>query len=199
MKRKSALLGLLFLMTASLSFAESKPMPSKTAIFAGGCFWCVEAAFAKLPGVTATEAGYTGGNTPDPTYRQVTTGQTGHAEAVRVSYDPARVTYRQLVDFFWRNIDPTVHNRQFCDVGSQYRTAIYWQSEEERVIVEESVAALKKSGRFPKIFTEIKPASTFYRAEDYHQGYYKTNAYDYNSYYQTCQREQRLKELWRER
>lgn len=188
--------GLLGLFLASVAMAESK-METRTAIFAGGCFWCVEAAFAKVPGVVATESGYTGGTTPDPDYQQVSSGQTGHAEAVKVTYDPARVSYRQLVDFFWRNIDPTVQNRQFCDVGNQYRTAIFWQTEEERQIVEESVNTLKKSGRFPKIFTEIKPASTFYRAEDYHQGFYKTNPYDYNSYYQTCQREKRLKELWR--
>lgn len=197
MRLVSGVLGLFMLLMSSGIVAEPKVMETKTAIFAGGCFWCVEAAFAKVPGVIATESGYIGGTTPAPTYQQVSSGQTGHAEAVRVSYDPARVTYRQLVDFFWKNIDPTVQNRQFCDVGTQYRTAIFWQSEEERLVVEESVAALKKSGRFPKIFTEIKPATIFYRAEEYHQGYYKTNAYDYNSYYQTCQREKRLKELWR--
>lgn len=196
MMLKRFLSGLFGLFLASVAIAESK-METRTAIFAGGCFWCVEAAFTKVQGVLATESGYTGGTTPDPDYRQVSGGLTGHAEAVRVTYDPVQVSYRQLVDFFWRNIDPTVHNRQFCDVGSQYRTAIFWQTEEERQIVEASVAALKKSGRFPKIHTEIRPASTFYRAEDYHQGFYKTNPYDYNIYYQTCQREKRLKELWR--
>lgn len=196
MSSRVILCGLLGLILASVAMAESK-MENKTAIFAGGCFWCVEAAFAKFPGVAATESGYTGGTTTDPTYQQVTSGQTGHAEAVRVTYDPTRVSYRQLVDFFWRNIDPTVQNRQFCDVGNQYRTAIFWQSEEERRIVEESVAELKKSGRFPGIFTEIKQASVFYRAEEYHQGYYKTNPVNYNRYSQTCQRDKRLKELWR--
>ena len=197
MTLKSALFGLISLLIASLTLAEPKTMQTKTAIFAGGCFWCVEKAFAQLPGVMATEAGYTGGSQPNPTYEQVTSGKTGHAEAVRVTYDPARVSYRQLVDYFWRNIDPTVQNRQFCDVGNQYRTAIFWQSEEERRIVEESVAALKKSGRFPKIFTEIKSATTFYRAEEYHQGFYKANPDRYEVYEQSCQRSGRLKELWR--
>lgn len=199
MNLKSALFGLVSLFLVAGTFAEPKPMEPKTAIFAGGCFWCVEKAFAQLPGVTATEAGYTGGSQPNPTYQQVSSGQTGHAEAVRVTYDPARVTYRQLVDFFWKNIDPTVQNRQFCDVGTQYRTAIFWQSEEERRMVEESVAALKKSGRFPKIFTEIRPATTFYRAEEYHQGFYKANPDRYEVYEQSCQRGERLNELWRKR
>ncbi len=197
MTLKSALFGLISLLIVTGTLAEPKTMQTKTAIFAGGCFWCVEKAFAQLPGVMATEAGYTGGSQPNPTYEQVTSGKTGHAEAVRVTYDPARVSYRQLVDYFWRNIDPTVQNRQFCDVGNQYRTAIFWQSEEERRIVEESVAALKKTGRFPKIFTEIKPATTFYRAEEYHQGFYKANPDRYEVYEQSCQRGGRLKELWR--
>ncbi len=198
MNLNSALFGSICLLVAT-TFAESKAMEPKTAVFAGGCFWCVEKAFAQLPGVIATEAGYTGGYTANPTYQQVTSGQTGHAEAVRVTYDPARVTYRQLVDFFWKNIDPTVQNRQFCDVGTQYRTAIFWQSEDERIVVEESIAALKKSGRFPRIFTEIKPATTFYRAEEYHQGFYKANPDRYEVYEQSCQRSERLNELWRKR
>lgn len=193
------LAGLFLLSNAAGVIAEDKAMPTRTAIFAGGCFWCMEAAFAKLPGVMATESGYTGGRTPAPTYEQVTSGQTGHAEAVRVHYYPQRLSYRQLVDFFWKNIDPTVRDRQFCDVGNQYRTAIYWQSEDERAIAEASLAELRKSGRFASIHTEIARAGVFYRAEEYHQGYYRTNPVSYGSYVQACRRGERLQELWRGR
>jgi peptide-methionine (S)-S-oxide reductase len=175
--------------------AQSATAPA-TAIFAGGCFWCLEADFEKLPGVIGAESGYTGGKTPNPTYHQVSAGGTGHAEAVRVSYDPAKVSYQQLVDYFWRHIDPTAKDRQFCDAGTQYRSAIYWQDEAERKIADSSRDALLKSGRLPQIFTEIVAASTFYPAEEYHQDYYKKNPIRYAFYRKTCGRDARVHEIW---
>ncbi|MEO8410592.1 MAG: peptide-methionine (S)-S-oxide reductase MsrA, partial [Propionivibrio sp.] len=167
-----------------------------TAIFAGGCFWCTESDFEKLPGVISAESGYTGGQKVDPTYEEVSAGGTGHAEAVRVTYDPAQVSYKQLVDYFWPTIDPTVKDRQFCDSGSQYRSAIFWGNEDEKKIAEESRAALQASGRFKTIYTEIVPASTFYPAEDYHQDYYKKNPIRYKYYRTGCGRDDRLEQIW---
>ena len=167
-----------------------------TAVFAGGCFWCLEADFDKLPGVIATESGYTGGTTPNPNYHQVSAGATGHAEAVRVSYDPAKVGYQQLVDYFWRHIDPTVKDRQFCDVGSQYRSAIYWQNDSERKIAEASRDALIRSGKFSQVYTEIVAASAFYPAEEYHQDYYTKNPIRYAYYRHGCGRDARVQEVW---
>jgi peptide-methionine (S)-S-oxide reductase len=167
-----------------------------TAIFAGGCFWCTEADFEKLPGVLKAESGYTGGETPNPTYGQVSAGGTGHTEAVRVYYDPSRITYEQLVEYFWPTIDPTAKDRQFCDKGSQYRSGIYPLNEQQMKIAEASKAALLKSGRFPQIHTEIVPAKQFYLAEEYHQDYYKKNRVRYNFYRFNCGRDAKLKELW---
>ncbi len=167
-----------------------------TAIFAGGCFWCLEADFDKLPGVLATESGYTGGKTPNPSYHQVSAGGTGHAEAVRVSYDPVKVSYQQLVDYFWHHIDPTVKDRQFCDVGAQYRSAIFWQNDSERKIAEASRDALVKSGRFAQMYTEIVAASAFYPAEEYHQDYYLKNPIRYAYYRRACGRDARVHEIW---
>ena len=168
----------------------------RTAIFAGGCFWCIEADFEKLPGVLAAESGYTGGRTANPSYEQVSAGNTGHTEAIRVSYDPQRVSYPQLLDYFWRHIDPTVRNRQFCDVGTQYRSGIYWQNEVERKAAESSRDALLASGKLPHIETEIVAAATFYPAEDYHQDYYKKNPIRYAYYRQGCGRDARVKQIW---
>jgi peptide-methionine (S)-S-oxide reductase len=167
-----------------------------TALFAGGCFWCIEADFEKLPGVIGVESGYTAGKTAKPTYEQVSAGTTGHTEAVRVIYDPAKVTYPQLVAYFWRHIDPTVKDRQFCDVGSQYRSGIYWQNEAEKQVAEASRDALVRSGRFPVIHTELAAASTFWLAEDYHQDYYKKNPVRYNYYRASCGRDLRVEQLW---
>jgi peptide-methionine (S)-S-oxide reductase len=167
-----------------------------TAIFAGGCFWCVEADFEKLPGVEKAESGYIGGKVQNPTYEQVSAGHTGHAEAVRVWYDPQRISYDQLLDFFWRHIDPTVKDRQFCDVGSQYRTAVFYENDAQRAAAEASKAALEKSGRFPRIYTEIAPAGTFYLAEEYHQDYYKKNPLRYHYYRSACGRDARVAEVW---
>ncbi len=168
-----------------------------TAVFAGGCFWCIEKDFEALPGVVAVESGYTAGKTTNPTYESVSAGRTGHTEAVRVVYDPAKVTYPQLVDYFWRHIDPTVKDQQFCDVGSQYRSGIYWGNETERKVAEGSRDALIKSGRFKTIHTELAAASPFYLAEDYHQDYYKKNTVRYSYYRLSCGRDARVKELWK--
>jgi peptide-methionine (S)-S-oxide reductase len=168
----------------------------RTAIFAGGCFWCIEADFEKLPGVIAAESGYTAGRTVNPTYEQVSAGSTGHTEAIRVTYDPQKVSYRQLLDYFWRHIDPTVKNRQFCDVGSQYRSGIYWQNEAERKAAEGSRDALLASGKLPRIETEIVATSPFYPAEEYHQDYYKKNPIRYAYYRQGCGRDARVQQIW---
>lgn len=170
--------------------------PGATAIFAGGCFWCTEADFEKLPGVISAESGYTAGHQAAPTYEQVSAGSTGHTEAVRVTYDPTKVSYSQLVDYFWRTIDPTVKDRQFCDWGTQYRSGIYWQTEDERKIAIGSRDALLASGRFKAIHTELAAASTFYTAEQYHQDYYKKNPVRYAYYRRSCGREARLEDIW---
>ena len=175
---------------------EVNGKPMAYALFAGGCFWCIEADFEKLAGVLEVESGYTAGQTPQPTYEQVTAGHTGHTEAVRVLYDPSQVSYTQLVDYFWRHIDPTVKDQQFCDVGSQYRSGIYWQNEAERATAEASRDALISSGRFKTIHTELAPSSTFYLAEDYHQDYYKKNEMRYSYYRLSCGRDARVKKLW---
>jgi len=170
-----------------------------TAIFAGGCFWCVEADFDKLPGVVDTESGYTGGHVGNPTYEQVSHGGTGHAEAVRITYDPKKVTYEQLLDYFWRHIDPTVKDRQFCDTGDQYRSAIFYQGDAQTLAAEASKTRLEKSGRFPRIYTEVVPAGAFYPAEEYHQDYYKKNPIRYKYYRTGCRRDARVNEVWGEK
>jgi peptide-methionine (S)-S-oxide reductase len=182
--------------------AAQAPSPSpdaKTALatFAGGCFWCVEEAFEKVPGVVSAVSGYTGGTVPNPTYEQVSKENTGHAEAVRVTYDPAKVSYEQLVDWFWRNIDPTQAGGQFCDLGSSYRSAIFVHNDAQRKIAEATKQALQASGRFkPSIVTEIVAVGAFYNAEDYHQDYYKKNPNRYRFYKFNCGRAQRLEQLW---
>lgn len=169
---------------------------SATAIFAGGCFWCIEADFEKLDGVIGVESGYIGGSTVNPTYQQVSAGGTGHAEAVRVRYDPSRVGYEKLLDYFWRHIDPTVKDRQFCDAGSQYRSAIFYQNDTEKKLAQDSLRALEMSGKFAHIYTEIVAAATFYPAENYHQDYYKKNPVRYQFYRTSCGRDARVKSLW---
>ncbi len=167
------------------------------ATFAGGCFWCVEEAFEKVPGVISAVSGYTDGHVANPTYKQVTSGRTGHTEAVEVIFDPAQVTYEQLLDVFWRNVDPTVVDRQFCDVGNQYRTGIFVHDDEQKRLAEASRKALEESKPFAgPIVTPIAVASTFYPAEDYHQDYYKHNPLRYKFYKWNCGRAQRLEELW---
>ena len=167
------------------------------ATFAGGCFWCMEPPFDELPGVISTTSGYTGGRTKNPTYEEVSSGVTGHAEAVEVVYDPTKITYARLLDVFWKNIDPLTPNRQFCDVGTQYRAAIFYHHDEQKRLAEASKKALETSGRFQQpIVTELAPASPFYQAEEYHQDYYKKNPIRFNFYKYTCGRARRLEELW---
>ena len=169
------------------------------ATFAGGCFWCMEPPFDKLPGVVSTTSGYTGGKKLNPTYREVSDGDTGHAEAVQIVYDPAKISYQQLLNVFWRNIDPTVKDQQFCDHGSQYRTGIFVHDDMQKKQADAAKAALLKSKPFKAdIVTEITAASTFYPAEDYHQDYYLKNPVKYKFYRFNCGRDARLKELWGE-
>ena len=183
------------------TMAVPAPIPDghATAIFAGGCFWCMERDFESLPGVVEVESGYTAGFTSHPDYFSVSEGRTGHTEAVRVIYDPARLSYAQLVAFFWRHVDPTAKDRQFCDTGKQYRSGIYWQNDQEREIAERSRDDLLASGRFRNIHTELAPASSFWMAESFHQDYYKKNPLRYGYYRFACGRDARLAELWGER
>lgn len=168
-----------------------------TAVFAGGCFWCVEEAFDKVEGVVSTTSGYTGGHTQNPSYEEVVTGRTGHAEVVRVVYEPKKISYQQLLNVFWRNIDPLTANRQFCDRGSQVRSAIFYENAEQRRLAEASKRALERSGRFEQpIVTEINPGAPFYQAEEYHQDYYRKNPLRYKFYKTSCGRVRRLEELW---
>ncbi len=170
-----------------------------TAVFAGGCFWCVESDFDKIPGVLSTISGYTGGKTVNPSYEEVSGHSTGHAEAVQVVYDPGKVSYQRLLEYFWHTIDPTVKDRQFCDVGTPYRTAIFAQDAEQLKLAQASRAALEKTKPFKEpIVTEIVPAGVFYPAEDYHQDYYVKNPVRYKYYRYSCGREARLKQLWGE-
>ena len=170
---------------------------AQTATFAGGCFWCTEAAFEPLGGVVSVTSGYTGGTKPNPTYEEVSSGTTGHAESVQIVYDPSTISYEQLLDVFWRNIDPTTPNQQFADKGTQYRSAIFYHDEEQRRAAEASKQQLAKSGKFAApIVTEITPASTFYPAEDYHQDYYKKNPLRYHLYKIGSGRAGYLKRVW---
>jgi peptide-methionine (S)-S-oxide reductase len=199
--RHAAVLALL--MGASLATAQQAPAPTTTAkaIFAGGCFWCVESDFDKVPGVLSTTSGYIGGTTVNPTYDQVSAKKTGHAEAVQIVFDPAKVSYEKLVEHFWRTIDPTTKDRQFCDAGSPYRTAIFAVDAAQLATATASRAALEKSKPFKEpVVTEVVlptgTAGTFYAAEDYHQDYYKKNPVRYNYYRSSCGRDARLKQLW---
>jgi len=171
----------------------------KTAVatLGSGCFWCTEADFDKVPGVLETVSGYMGGHVKNPTYDQVSRGTTGHTEVVQITYDPAKVTYAQLLDHYWRNVDPFDRTGQFCDRGSQYRPAIFTHSEEQARIAKESLQALETSKRFDqKIVVEITPASDFTAAEGYHQNFYKKNPSHYWRYRIGCQRDLRLKQIW---
>ena len=172
-------------------------MAEDVAVLAGGCFWCTEEAMDKVPGVLSTTSGYMGGTKKNPTYEEVTAGRTGHAEVVQVVYDSKKVSYEKLLEVFWRNIDPLTKDAQFCDRGSQYRSAIFYHDENQKRLAEQSKKALEESKRFDQhIVTEITPASEFYRAEEYHQNYYKTNPIRYKFYLYGCGRDQRLKQLW---
>lgn len=168
---------------------------SATAIFAGGCFWCMEPPFDRQPGVSATVSGYIGGEVDNPSYEQVSGGGTGHAEAVEIRYDADTISYAQLLEIFWRNVDPFAVDRQFCDGGSQYRSAIFYTNERQRKLAEASLAEMQE--RFDRdIATEIVPAGTFWDAEDYHQNYYEENPLRYKFYRYRCGRDDRLEEVW---
>ena len=167
------------------------------ATLAGGCFWCVESDFDKVPGVISTTSGYIGGKVANPTYEQVSAKVTGHAEAVEIVYDPKRVSYEQLVEYFWRTIDPTTKDRQFCDAGSPYRTAIYAHDAQQLAMANASRTKLEQTKPFKEpIVTEIALAGPFYAAEDYHQDYYKKNPVRYKYYRTSCGREARIEQLW---
>jgi len=187
------------LMLALLLLASSNIMAAtEKAIFAGGCFWCMEPPFDKLEGVITTVSGYTGGQRENPTYREVSSGGTGHFEVVEVTYDPKKVSYETLLRTFWINIDPLNAKGQFCDRGSQYLTAIFYLNEEQMNAAQASKKALAESGLFDKnIATQVIPASTFYPAEEYHQDYYTKNPLKYHYYRNGCGRDIRLKQLWR--
>jgi peptide-methionine (S)-S-oxide reductase len=189
---------LVLALVAAAAAALAQPAQGlEKATFAGGCFWCMEPPFDKLPGVVSTTSGYMGGTKRNPTYEEVSSGSTGHAEVVQVVYDPKKVGYEKLLDTFWRNVDPTVRDRQFCDVGSQYRTTIFVHTEEQRRLAERSKAELAKSKPFRQdIVTPIVPAGEFYPAEAYHQDFYKKNPVRYKFYRDGCGRDARLKELW---
>ncbi|MGD9845618.1 MAG: peptide-methionine (S)-S-oxide reductase MsrA [Variibacter sp.] len=193
-------LGLAAFVLAATAVSAQTAAPAKkeaSAIFAGGCFWCVESDFDKVKGVISTTSGYTGGHVANPTYHQVSAGGTGHAEAVKVIYDPAQVSYEKLLQVFWHNIDPLAKDRQFCDSGDQYRSAIFVQGAEQRRLAEASKKAIEESGRFKSpIQTQIVDAGPFYPAEDYHQDFYLKNPTKYKFYRWNCGRDQRLQELW---
>ncbi len=199
-------LGLLGMLAAAMVLqAQDRPAPQATqpaagqavAIFGGGCFWCMEPPYDKLPGVVSTISGYTGGSRANPSYELVSSGNSGHVEVLQVIYDPKQVSYQQLLDVYWRNVDPVAVNRQFCDRGPQYRSAIFAVGPEQRRLAEASKAKLAASGRFDQpIATEILDAVTFYPAEAYHQDYYVKNPVRYRLYRFNCGRDQRLEQLW---
>ncbi len=175
----------------------ANPSEVETATFAGGCFWCVEADFDKVEGVISTTSGYIGGDKKNPTYTQVSAGGTGHTEAVQIVYDPAKVTYAELLKVLWRNIDPTTPNRQFCDAGSQYRAEIFHHNEKQKDLAEQSKREIESTKSFEApIVTQITMASEFYPAEEYHQDYYLKNPIRYKIYRYGCGRDKRLKQLW---
>lgn len=194
------LLLLLALATACIApGADAQTPPPKTAraIFAGGCFWCMEGPFDAIDGVISTTSGYSGGEKANPTYYDVSSGKTGHYEVVQVEYDPAKVTYKRLLDVFWHNIDPFNAEGQFCDKGDQYRAVIFYETEDEKRLAEQSKADLQAGKDFKEpIVTAVLPAKTFYPAEDYHQDYYLKNPLKYKFYRFNCRRDARLDEVW---
>ena len=208
---RSVIRHLAILSVVSLSFAACGDRPVETAppvdpsapasatearaTFGGGCFWCMEPPFDKLEGVISTTSGYTGGDRTNPSYEEVSAGGTGHVEVVQVVYDPSKISYEQLLEVYWRNIDPTVTDRQFCDVGDQYRSAIFVHDEEQRRLAESTRAEVEKRLGV-KVFTEVEPAQVFYPAEEYHQDYYQKNPVRYRFYRSGCGRDARLEELW---
>jgi peptide-methionine (S)-S-oxide reductase len=191
----SAARGAALALAFGLALAGAASAETRTAIFASGCFWCTQADFLKVPGVTAVVSGYTGGMVVKPTYQQVTTGKTGHREAAQVTYDPSQVSYQQLLDHYWHNVDPFDSVGQFCDKGSSYLSAIFYGNEEEKALAEASKKKVEEKFKRP-VVTAILPGVPFYAAEDYHQNYHVTHATQYKFYRWNCGRDQRLEELW---
>lgn len=183
---------LIIMIGCNFAFAQNN-----TAIFAGGCFWCMEADFDKLPGVIQTISGYDGGQSKNPTYQQVSAGVTNYAESVKVIYNPSKLNYPDLLNYYWHHIDPTVQNAQFCDHGKQYRSAIFYLNNEQKTQALASLATIKK--QLPNVYTEIVPSTEFYPAEAYHQDYYKKNPLRYKFYRTSCGRDARVKEIWQEK
>lgn len=192
----------LLLVNSGMALAQEANMNStglEKATFAGGCFWCMQPFFDHLKGVKKTVVGYTGGHTPNPSYEEVSSGQTGHAEAIEVTYDPKEVAYNKIINVYWHNIDPTQLNGQFVDEGTQYRTVIFYHNEEQKRVAEETKKELGASGRFHgPIVTAIEPAGPFYPAEDYHQEYYQKSPFRYNMYHAGTGREEFKEKVWGE-
>lgn len=184
------------LASSSLMAEGSSVGKPAVAVFAGGCFWCMESPFDALPGVISTTSGYTGGHTENPTYKEVSNGKTGHFEAMQVTYDPAKISYVKLLEVFWHNIDPFDDDGQFCDKGSQYKAAIFYQDDNEKRLAETSKAEIQNKFSDKKIVTSIKPVGKFFPAEDYHQDYYQNNPTSYKVYRFTCGRDRRLAQVW---
>ncbi len=196
MRLLPAIVATLLACVVPLPSAGAAP-PLAKATFAGGCFWCMEPPFDALAGVVSTTSGYTGGSKAKPTYEEVSAGGTGHTEAVEIVYDPSKVSYEKLLDVFWHNIDPTARDRQFCDKGSQYRSAIFTHDDTQQRLAEESKQALERANKLPgPIVTEIAAAGPFYAAEAYHQDYYQKNPIRYRYYRYGCGRDARLREVW---
>ena len=192
------LIGQFMIFPVQLGAAQTAPAKSvsEKAVFAGGCFWCMQPPFDRTKGVLSTSVGYTGGAKENPAYEEVSSGSTGHAESIEVTYDPAVVSYEFLLTLFWRNIDPTVLNRQFCDTGAQYRSAIFYLNDSQKKSAFASKAEIEKSGKFKAIYTEVVPATRFYPAEEYHQKYYLKNPVRYKFYRYNCGRDETLKKIW---
>ena len=188
------LLGVALVATAAEPVTKVKTVTA-TAVFAGGCFWCMVHPFDELPGVVSVTSGYTGGQKVNPTYEQVSAGDTGHVEAVQIIFDPKQIGYEKLLEVFWRNVDPLDKGGQFCDRGSTYTSAVFYQNDEQKKLAEQSKTAIEKKLGKP-VVTTIRPAATFYAAEDYHQDYYRKNPLRYKYYRYSCGRDQRLEELW---
>jgi peptide-methionine (S)-S-oxide reductase len=180
----------------TLGVASAQAQKTEKATFAGGCFWCMEEALDQAKGVRLTISGYIGGQKKNPTYEEVSAGRTGHTEAVEAVFDPGQISYAQLLDVFWMNIDPTAGDRQFCDVGEQYRPAIFYHTAQQKQLAEASKKKLEQSGRFKQVAVEIVPATEFYAAEEYHQDYYLKNPLRYKYYKFSCGRAQTLAKLW---
>ena len=193
---------LIFILLPSFNATAAKQMEQEldTATFSGGCFWCMEQPFDMLPGVIKTIPGYTGGDTKHPTYKEVSSGTTGHVEAMQITYAPSVISYEKLLEVYWHNIDPTNGNGQFCDTGNQYRAGIFYHNEEQKRLAEQSKTLLEKNKKFTgSIMTFIAAATEFYPAEDYHQNFSRKNPLTYKFYRFTCGRDNRLNELWGKR